>query len=230
MKVEDVKDFILNADAGRTFIITLIDGSREKKRLFVHKEQGVCEYLKGSRKYGHPVFVPHIEKFWVSISTPKTDPSPQRFRKQASKVISYLTESGLWVDIKESLQSLLSQDNDTIEKLYKHAYTSQYAEMLKTVGVNSYLSPTILCNLFSVGAIKSMAFDKDTRSYNRNRLKDYYKTNTKQRLTWSGRYDYSVEYDGERKKAWYSEEYKGTGNGYYYLTLNNTHALFVEKD
>lgn len=43
-------------------------------------------------------------------------------------------------------------------------------------------------------------------------------------------YDVSFSYDPEKKKAWYSEEYRGCGNGYYYIALNRTHALFVEKD
>ena len=49
---------------------------------------------------------------------------------------------------------------------------------------------------------------------------------------WENGYDNSVEIanrDGE-KLAWYSEEYRGCGNGHYYLMFDATHAIFYEDD
>ena len=43
-------------------------------------------------------------------------------------------------------------------------------------------------------------------------------------------YDVSYEYDADKNKAWYSEEYRNCGNGHYYLALDNSTALFVEDD
>lgn len=43
-------------------------------------------------------------------------------------------------------------------------------------------------------------------------------------------YDVSFSYDPDKNKAWYSEEYKGCGNGHYYIALNKNTALFVEDD
>ena len=43
-------------------------------------------------------------------------------------------------------------------------------------------------------------------------------------------YDNSFSYDAEKNKAWYSEEYRGAGNGHYYLALDGETALFVEDD
>ena len=43
-------------------------------------------------------------------------------------------------------------------------------------------------------------------------------------------YDVSFSYNPELSKAWYSEEYKGCGNGHYYLALDAAHALFYEDD
>lgn len=45
-----------------------------------------------------------------------------------------------------------------------------------------------------------------------------------------GAYDYTFEYEPEKNKAWYSKEYKGCGNGHYYIALNAETALFVEDD
>jgi hypothetical protein len=48
----------------------------------------------------------------------------------------------------------------------------------------------------------------------------------------SGRtnYDVSFSYNPTVQKAWYSEEFRGCGNGHYYLALDATHALFYEDD
>jgi len=43
-------------------------------------------------------------------------------------------------------------------------------------------------------------------------------------------YDVTFNYQPEDNKAWYSEEYRGCGNGHYYLALDATHALFYEDD
>lgn len=43
-------------------------------------------------------------------------------------------------------------------------------------------------------------------------------------------YDVSFEYDPDRNKAWYSEEYKDCGNGHYYIAIDANTALFCEDD
>jgi hypothetical protein len=43
-------------------------------------------------------------------------------------------------------------------------------------------------------------------------------------------YDASFSYNPKLNKAWYSEEFRGCGNGHYYVALNSTHCLFVEDD
>ena len=43
-------------------------------------------------------------------------------------------------------------------------------------------------------------------------------------------YDVSFEYNADKNMAWYSEEYKGCGNGHYYLALDENTALFCEDD
>lgn len=43
-------------------------------------------------------------------------------------------------------------------------------------------------------------------------------------------YDITFNYQAKDNMAWYSEEYRGCGNGHYYLALNATHALYYEDD
>ena len=43
-------------------------------------------------------------------------------------------------------------------------------------------------------------------------------------------YDNSFSYDPDRERAYYSEEYRGCGNGHYYLALDGNTAVFYEND
>lgn len=43
-------------------------------------------------------------------------------------------------------------------------------------------------------------------------------------------YDISFRYKPEDNKAWYSEEYRGCGNGHYYVAIDGSAALFIEND
>lgn len=53
------------------------------------------------------------------------------------------------------------------------------------------------------------------------------------RVDWRGDYDYHVELknceDGTYK-GWLSQEFKGCGNGHYWLLISPTQAIFCEKD
>ncbi len=44
------------------------------------------------------------------------------------------------------------------------------------------------------------------------------------------KYDNSFEYNAEKNKAWYSEEYRNCGDGYYYLALDANTAIYYDKD
>ena len=77
---------------------------------------------------------------------------------------------------------------------------------------------------------KSMYFGK----YDNTRIKEEIaqRLEKKEDFSFSTRvsYDVSFEYNAEKKRAWYSEEYKGYGNGHYYLAIDNTTAVFCEDD
>lgn len=52
-------------------------------------------------------------------------------------------------------------------------------------------------------------------------------------MRWYGSYDYSISFEKTNSGellGWYSAEYKGCGNGHYYLLLDATHALYYEDD
>ena len=79
--------------------------------------------------------------------------------------------------------------------------------------------------------LKTMYFGKHDNHYVKECISNAL---AEKRRYCSGRYrtsyDVSFEYDPSRNMAWYSEEYKDCGNGYYYIALDANTALFIEKD
>lgn len=83
--------------------------------------------------------------------------------------------------------------------------------------------------------IKTMIFHKDRWNNGkteliRQNIAEALKNKTYYECKGFNGYDVSFEYDPDKNKAWYSEEYVGCGNGHYYLALDSTHAIYYEKD
>lgn len=82
----------------------------------------------------------------------------------------------------------------------------------------------------SDGKLKSMYFGKyinqSTKEHIASCLQNKYRCTIRERTS----YDVTFEYDPEKNKAWYSEEYRDTGNGHYYIALNSQIALYSEDD
>ena len=74
--------------------------------------------------------------------------------------------------------------------------------------------------------------DKYEKEHIINQIKQCITNKSKYTYHWNKKYDNSIElsFNDEYYRAWYSEEYKGYCNGYYYFMLNETHAIFGEKD
>lgn len=73
-------------------------------------------------------------------------------------------------------------------------------------------------------------WDNAKTEHIRQNIAEALKNKTSYQCRGSNGYDVSFEYDAEKNKAWYSEEYVGCGNGHYYLALDSTHAIYYEKD
>ena len=87
-------------------------------------------------------------------------------------------------------------------------------------------------SFWSERGIKKMYFGRQNNEWVLGRIKRALEDKEKYSSCryYNGNYDASFGYNPELKMAWYSEEFKGCGNGYYYFALNETHALFIEKD
>ena len=82
----------------------------------------------------------------------------------------------------------------------------------------------------SEAKLKSMYFGKHCNRRIKQEISDALTAKTAYHAAETVQYDISFDYVPEKAKAWYSEEFRGCGNGHYYLALNNSQALFCEDD
>jgi hypothetical protein len=122
----------------------------------------------------------------------------------------------------ENLPCKINKDKEGLAKM-EQKYPSVFNEEHNII--SDYIDELSDCRL------KSMYFGKFANKEIKNEISC---AMNEKRPYSTGRiranYDVSFVYKPEGKKAWYSEEYKNCGNGYYYIALNATTALFIEKD
>ena len=219
-KIDEMRNYINNNRKER-FNVHYSDPSYNltNVRLFVSASGNICEFNKGSRKYGH--YLPYMQ-FLTGIEVAESKKSKfteqERFEKNAKKLVSILRSSGLWAKIVDELEN---------------KYKFEYAEMIKFEADFAY---SILN-----WNVKKMNFRPKYRKFyaqehtqENERKLEYIKMNMQNKkscsVTADGNYDVRFNYDAEKGMAWYSEEYKGCGNGHYYLAIDDSHAIYYEKD
>lgn len=139
-------------------------------------------------------------------------------------------------------------DKETIEFLKEFFYvrvddnTLRYLQADIKVSTAFYNTPVFSVDSFTrdfewinKAKIKTMIFHKSRwdnakTEHIRQNIAEALKNRTYYECKGFNGYDVSFEYDPEKNKAWYSEEYVGCGNGHYYLALDSTHAIYYEKD
>lgn len=175
-----------------------------KMRNVVLRDDNVC-YKKriGSSWYYHFFGIENME-YTESKSNEKL------FIEGLNKALKYLNASGLWTNMKRDIEEMLKigyAESKTRQDLYSTFH------------------------MFDIPKIKSISFgNKGLTESNRARITNALRNKEKLSLFVRSGYDLTFEYNPEKNMAWWSEEYKGCGNGHYYLMLDDRHALFCEDD
>lgn len=134
----------------------------------------------------------------------------EQFYNGLNKALKYLNASGLWENLKRDIELMLKIGYDESKKR---------EDLFST-----------FC-MFNRPKIKSISFgNKGLTEFNRNRITQALKNKEKLSIFERANYDLTFEYNPEKNKAWWSEEYRGCGNGHYYLMLDDRHALYCEDD
>lgn len=178
------------------------------------------------------------EKF-IILPVNKTNDWHNRIRK----VLTKIKASKLWMKLIPFYENLLQMEYEELQEIqsagfYKNQipdlynkYHDKYPFLFETKTDDSILvNPDYLSELAEC--------DTKTMYFGKNLNKDI-KSNIKQAIAAQESYkspriqvtyDVSFVYDADKQKAWYNEEFRNCGNGYYYLAINENTAIFCEKD
>lgn len=196
-------------------------------------------YAPNRRKYGYRYTKEKFEKLYTIV--PKRLTKTEEWHNNIAKVIKKLNASGLWQDLIPFFENLMQLSYEEHEYLcylshgetdkaiqtFQNKYPFLFCQNkdVKTIIDYEYTSELSQCKL------KSMYFGKTLNSRIKSEIKHAI---TQKESYYSPRirvsYDVTFEYNAEKQKAWYCEEYKNCGNGHYYLALDENTALFCEDD
>lgn len=203
-------------------------------------------YAKGSKSRGWRMTQQQFLANYT-LKDEKPDKEKRKWEHNVDRVIKTLEKSGLWDNILAVYKNLKILGYDKKLELYDKCYQynnneDEYQKWLTEiekeypfiVGYDEehkrkYIHTDYIWEL-SRAELKSMYFGKWANATKKKEIAEHLEN--KKNFSFGSRvnYDVSFEYDAERNKAWYSEEYRGCGNGHYYLALDNNLALFCEND
>jgi hypothetical protein len=156
--------------------------------------------------------------------------------KRAKDAVKMLTESGFWNDIKENIEYFLSlseeKRRELVSDIMEDSYEKFYLEVREGGKYNWVICHQIYKSFASKRCWKSIAWSKWERQRMTESVQTAITNKEEFRKKWVNGYDNTLElsFKGGYPRGWYSEEYRGTLNGWYYLLFDATHAIFYEKD
>lgn len=225
-KEQRIKDFVAKNN-GEQFNIVYENGKTETKKLFVSDYGNVCEFKKRSSRSGYRIPILNIASIEVK---PKTPPI-KVCRNNLRLVINYLSKSGLWGNMLMGAKFLsMMSDEELLTMRDWDCYHRVMTNELTNKGI-AWFGFDCFDSLFNtrIKTIRFMSYDRD---YQKRRLKE--SIDKKENLTyrWRNGYDnhYEICFSEDYSRGWYSEEYRGCGNGHYYYLLDECHVLFGEDD
>ncbi len=215
--------------------------SGETVRAEKESEDNIFVFAKGKSRYGYRYMTDSFCTFYKIV--PEKDPEIV-WKRKIENIIKRLERSGLWPEILEKFKTLRNvsyKERDVIDYIWRNQpYKADRTEeeFREAYGYLYDKYPFILRGGVDYFYLKDGMSDCKTKSMyfgHRNtqvkeRIKDAMLNKRKCSEFARTSYDVSFEYDPEKKKAWYSEEYKDCGNGHYYLALDESMALFCEDD
>jgi hypothetical protein len=221
------------------------DGSVSSRRIR-RDEDGTkfAVYAKRSRTrgYWYDQLGPEITAIEPIVSTPKDE--AVKWEKSWRRALKMLEESGLWPEMKAEIEVALDIGYDKMQEAYQvywensntreNTVPAMKAIDPRLVATNDkgveYADTSIIWYMANPAKIKAMWFGKYQNIHCKQQVAEAMQNQTELHLSETAGYDVSFEYNPMKRKAWYSEEFRGCGNGHYYLALNATHALFSEDD
>ena len=237
MTLQEIREIVKNEHA-KQYRVNLISGGSKIVRLWKTNDGRIAIMDKGRKKWGHELSSWDGFEDWATLRLVEHDEIDyyKRFVKRATDALKMLTESGLWSDIKETIEHFFELPETEQRELVNDIITDSYEKFYKqTWGDGKYA--WVHCHqVFETFVRKKCWQSIPWRRYEREHMNaivtDCIKNGKDFSRCWENGYDNTVEIanrDG-KKLAWLSLEYRGCGNGHYYLMFDATHAIFYEDD
>lgn len=193
--------------------------------------------LPRSRRYGQEIdryMLQGIKE--IKVKGKKEVDDAEKWLKGWTGVIDRLNKSGLWSDLAKTIQGAIDIGYDKVTRgyaIYWEDFLKKSTEEM-TARVQQEVDPRLPIEDWDMlrrpPKVKKMYFGKYQNEHKLEEIGKALAGDQKFSCYGSAGYDISFSYYPDDKKAFYSEEYKGCGNGHYYLALDSTHALFYEDD
>lgn len=248
MTLQEATNIVRENGAGR-YLLTLPDGTKVRKRYFHREGYGLCEYNRGSSRTGHRVY-----PFEGSIAAIPDTPVNERWERGWTRVAKLLRQSGFWPDVLASIEKALAigytrlhQARDARSAVPRNDGRSYEEHERDACAAMDAIVPDlssdteILYHLMSPPKLKAMWFGKYGKHILDN-LAKHIREGIPTRVAARAGYDVSASYCPANKdennntvscpypRLWYSEEFRGCGNGHYYLGVSPTQAIHWEDD
>lgn len=176
-------------------------GKPMRIRCYRWDDKHVFVFKPRSRKWGYLWSIPEFIQRATCIF-PEEKSEAVAWERRMKNVIKRLDKSGLWPDVKTELESVLKAGYENRDNWRE---------------IHNCITKSMWFGKFYNAIVKEEIADalaNDREYYNRVQAG----------------YDVSFQYDPKTKHAWYSEEYRGCGNGHYYIAIDGNMALYVEDD
>lgn len=230
----------------------LIGGDRYGKKYKIRLTNGKSIVKQmWATEYGHPVIAkPHARRCgWVvnesvimnwdciTLYEPKKM-SLLTYDARAKKALKMLENSGLWNSLKKEIEHYLSLPTNVRQEMLNDILTDSYNLFYGKRGEGEKYAWVKTYQLFESFAKKDNCwkYPRYTYMHNKAYLEGLFErakaNNDSFTERWTNGYDvtYSVDFTQEEKRGWLSDEYRGCGNGHYYVLLDATHAINYEDD
>ena len=218
----------VNKNGKSKAVLTLKDGKRMIKRFFTSSSGNsgsLCVMRKGYRHYGYSIYKDYFDDaVKVKIVKEERKSDVEWYIEDLLKWKRYILKycvNGVWNSLKKDTESI-TDANLILLKLCNDEINSHY-DAWKRAGE---------IGLPMIEGFKTTTL-KSARCPYLKEIKKAFEEKRSFNYHWRGSYDYSAEgrlEDSGEYHAWFSMEYKGCGNGHYYLLLDGMHAIFAEDD
>lgn len=203
-------------NGNKEFIVTNTDGTKKKMRLFVSTTGQIGYHPPRTRRRGYALSIYGLKSVEPVRRRPEKSMT-EKFAVHARKLADMLTASGLWSNILTELKES-SFDYDTF-----YAIKPELAGHIANWNVKRMdFRRKLGCCLYGDN-------EKDYAEIKRHMDAgvNFSIPSVKGRS-----YDVSFSFENglNVRRAWYSEEYRGCGNGHYYLAIDHEHAIYYCKN